>query len=171
VVVTGGADGTVLMTRPGGAQRAPAVVGRLRAPVTALATAAAGGHLLVVAAGADRTAAVWDAALDCRRRRFGRFARPVHQIPLERVADRVALRPSGDGVLMVAFSAAEEVVVWAAGSHLAAMTLPAPVTALAFGADGTLVIGTARGVVAVTVPEPVGLGRAMTAGRGPTGEG
>jgi hypothetical protein len=121
--------------------------------VTAVAALGANPRLLIVAAGTDRTALLWDMVVDDRPHWLSRSSRDVQQIPLDGVPSCAALRRTAAGVPMAAFSAGEDVRVWTATAPPVAMELQAPATALAFGDDGTLLIGTEQGVVAVEVRE------------------
>jgi WD40 repeat protein len=154
ILVTGCADGSIILSQLGGFHRGNNVSGHHPAPVTAIAALGVGPRLLIVAAGTDRTAWLWDMVVDDRPHWLNRSSRDVRQIPLDGVPSCAALRLSAAGVPMAAFSAGEDVRVWSASMPAIAVELQAPATALAFGDDGTLLIGTEQGVVALELPAP-----------------
>jgi WD40 repeat protein len=158
-VVTGHADGTTGIRELLGQHRTGTLAGRHTAPVTAVAAVGSGAELVVVTGGADRCARMVEVGFDERPRWPARASREVAREALDVVPNLAALRLGGDGTPVVAFSSGDDVRLWTPEAPATAMQLPAPATALAFGAGNTLVLGAEHGVVAVAVavddPAPV----------------
>ncbi|HEU4422708.1 MAG TPA: WD40 repeat domain-containing protein, partial [Pilimelia sp.] len=149
-VVTGYADGTITVNPATGSQRAAVIAGR-GAPVTALATASVGSHLLVLSGDTDRKARIWDVDPHDGSRRFGRRFRSIEETSLDCVPSCAALRLARTGMPIAAFSAGEDVRLWRARTAVDGLGLQAPVTALTFGDDNVLLIGTERGLICLAV--------------------
>lgn len=149
-MVTGYADGTITVNPATGSQRATVIAGH-GAPVTALATAGASSHLLVLAGDTDRKARIWDVDPHDGSRRLGRRFRSIEETSLDCVPSCAALRLARTGMPIAAFSAGEDVHLWPARMAVAGLALQAPVRALTFGDDHALLIGTERGLICLAL--------------------